>query len=216
MFTGLVEAVGEVVSVAPGEGSVRLRIAPGALPVEALAPGDSVAVNGVCLTVAGRDARGFDADVSRATLDCTTLGELDPGTRVNLERALALGERLGGHLVTGHVDGVARVVARTPEGDSERLAFEAPAALARYIARKGSVCVDGVSLTVNAVQGARFEVQIVPHTRRHTIVGEYCPGRRVNLEVDLLARYLERLLDAGAGACTGRLVPGLAGGGHVG
>lgn len=208
MFTGLVETVGEVVAVTPGEGSARLQIAPGALPVEALAPGDSVAVNGVCLTVARRDARAFCADVSRETLDCTTLGELGPGARVNLERALALGERLGGHLVTGHVDGVACVVARTPEGDSERLAFEAPAALARYIARKGSVCVDGVSLTVNAVQGARFEVQIVPHTRGHTIVGEYRPGRRVNLEVDLLARYLERLLDAGAGARTGRAVPG--------
>jgi riboflavin synthase len=156
--------------------------------------GDSIAVSGVCLTVIDFTTQEFSADVSNETLSRTTLGGLKPGARVNLEKALTPTTRLGGHLVSGHVDGVGKVLERTHDARSVRFRIEAPAALAKYIARKGSICVDGVSLTVNAVMGAVFELNIVPHTLAETTLDEYAAGRRVNLEVDLIARYLERLL----------------------
>jgi len=156
--------------------------------------GDSIATNGVCLTVVALTGRGFSADVSRETLSLTTLQRLRPGTRVNLEKALTLQTRLGGHLVSGHVDGVGEVVSRRNDGRSIRFRIKAPVDLAKYIAHKGSICVDGISLTVNAVDGAEFELNIVPHTLQETTLGDFMPGRRVNLEVDVIARYLERLL----------------------
>jgi riboflavin synthase len=156
--------------------------------------GDSIAVNGVCLTAVELPGDGFSADVSNETLALTTLGNLKVGSRVNLEKALTLSDRLGGHLVSGHVDGIGTVLERSPDARSERFVIEAPDVLARYIAQKGSVCVDGTSLTVNKVDGARFELNIVPHTLQETIIGDYVPGSEVNLEVDLIARYLERLM----------------------
>jgi len=172
----------------------RLRIQTAGLPLADLALGDSIAVSGVCLTVVERTGDGFWADVSAETLSRTGLGALEAGSAVNLEKALTLQTPLGGHLVSGHVDGIGTVVERRPEGRSERLSIEAPPTLARYIASKGSICVDGVSLTVNGVDGARFHLNIVPHTLAVTTLADYRPGRRVNLEVDLVARYLERLL----------------------
>ncbi len=194
MFTGLVQAMGEIVSIDRGKVDARLRIAAGKLPVEGVAEGDSICVNGACLTAITLDATGFAADVSRETLDHTALGDLAPGAAVNLETSLTLQRPLGGHLVTGHVDGTGEVTAFEREGKSWRLTVRAPDELARYIARKGSICVDGVSLTVNDVDGAFFGLNIVPHTLRETIIGGYRPGSRVNLEVDIIARYLERLL----------------------
>jgi len=156
--------------------------------------GDSVATNGVCLTVAALPVQGFEADVSRETIASTTLAAWRQGTRVNLEKALTLGTPLGGHLVSGHVDGVGRVLERREEARSVRLQILAPKGLGRYIAHKGSICVDGVSLTVNVVDGPCFDLNIVPHTLEETVIVHYQPGTRVNLEVDLIARYLERLL----------------------
>ncbi len=174
---------------------MRLRIATGKLDLADVGVGDSIAVSGVCLTVTSLEKEGFfHADVSAETLEHTVLGEKEVGATVNLEKALTLSSRLGGHLVTGHVDGTGEVVERRDVGDSVRFRIAAPASLAKYIARKGSICVDGVSLTVNQVAGAEFELNIVPHTLRETTLGEYRPGYRVNLEVDIIARYLERLL----------------------
>lgn len=197
MFTGIVESLGTVRELVPAGGDSRLLLDAGDLDLSALTPGDSVCVSGVCLTATQVSDRGFGADVSGETLAHTTLGDLRPGSRVNLERALTLSSRLGGHLVSGHVDGVAAVEDFTRQGRSWRLAIRVPTPLARYVARKGSVCVDGVSLTVNDVAGERFGVNIVPHTLERTIIGRYGPGSRVNLEVDLVARYLERLLLGG-------------------
>lgn len=194
MFTGIIEAVGRIVTIEPQASGRRVRIHGGALDLGDVRVGDSVAVNGVCLTVTELPGDGFWADVSAETLAHTTFSTLAPGARVNLEKALAAGARLGGHLVNGHVDGVGTIVERTPDGTSRRLTIEAPAGLAKYIARKGSICVDGVSLTVNAVAGARFELTIVPHTLVATALDGCVAGQRVNLEVDLIARYLERLL----------------------
>ena len=194
MFTGIIEAVGSITHLESRGGDVRLRIRTGKLDLADVRLGDSIAVNGVCLTAVALTGDGFAADVSRETLSLTTLGDLAPGSRVNLEKALTLATRLGGHLVSGHVDGVGRVVDRRDDARSVRFVIEAPAPLARYIAHKGSVCVDGTSLTVNAVAGARFDLNIVPHTLQETIIGDYAPGTPVNLEVDLVARYLERLL----------------------
>ena len=194
MFTGIVQSVGGVAGIEPKGGDVRLRITPGKLDLADVAPGDSIAVNGVCLTVVELSGEGFAADVSRETLSLTTLGDLAAGSPVNLEKALTLATRLGGHLVSGHVDGLGRIIERHDDARSVRFTIQAPAGLARYIAHKGSICVDGTSLTVNAVRGARFELNIVPHTLQETIMGGYRPGRAVNLEVDLVARYLERLL----------------------
>jgi riboflavin synthase len=173
---------------------MALHIRSGDLEMGDVRLGDSIATNGVCLTVIELPGDGYVADVSRESLSLTTLAELRPGSPVNLEKALTLSTPLGGHLVSGHVDGVGRVLERREDARSIRFRIEAPAELARYIAPKGSICVDGVSLTVNGVQGSQFELNIVPHTVQETIIDGYGPGSRVNLEVDLLARYLERLL----------------------
>ncbi len=194
MFTGIIQAVGEVASLSPLGGDARLRIDTGKLDMRDVQPGDSIAVNGVCLTAIELGEACFAADVSRETLSLTSLGDLSTSGRVNLEKALTLNTRLGGHLVSGHVDGLGKVVERHDDARSVRFVIEAPAELARYIAHKGSITVDGVSLTVNAVNGACFELNIVPHTLQETIMDGYRPGTHVNLEVDLLARYLERLL----------------------
>lgn len=194
MFTGIVAAVGRVEEFASRKGGAVCRFDTGALSLAGIVEGSSIAVNGACLTVTEFGERRFSADVSAETLVCTTLGELEPGAPVNLERALALGDELGGHLVTGHVDGVGTVRSFEPDGDGYRLRIEAPESLAHLIARKGSICVDGVSLTVNEVDAAEFGLMIIPHTREETIIRKYLPGTRVNLEVDMIARYLERIV----------------------
>lgn len=194
MFTGIVEAVGKVAATQPRGGDLRLAIEAETLALDAVRLGDSIAVNGICLTVVEFDAHRFAADVSVETLAHTTAGSWQVGTQVNLEQALTPRHRLGGHIVSGHVDGVGEVLARHGDARSERFRLRAPLALARYIASKGSITVDGTSLTVNAVDGAEFEINIVPHTLANTIIGGYRPGTRVNLEVDVIARYLERLL----------------------
>ena len=193
MFTGIVQSVGLIRAIEPKDGDVTIDVGTPSMSLESVTTGDSIAVNGVCLTVTGMDSGAFRADVSRETLAMTTLGDWQPGTRVNLEKALLAGQPLGGHYVTGHVDGVGRVVGRRDDARSVRVEFEAPAALAKYVARKGSVCVDGVSLTVNGVSGSRFDVNLVPHTLEATILGDYQPDTAVNIEVDIIARYLERL-----------------------
>ncbi|MFM1886099.1 MAG: hypothetical protein RL026_1256 [Pseudomonadota bacterium] len=198
MFTGIIQSVGRIAAAEPRGGDLRLTIDARELAarIEALrlAPGESVAVNGCCLTVLEPREGLFSADLSRETLSLTTLGTLQVGDPVNLEPALRAGDPLGGHLVSGHVDGIATVVAVQPDARSWRVEIEVPTALARFIAPKGSVAVDGVSLTVNAVEGNRFGVNLIPHTVAMTTFGTLVPGRQVNLEVDQLARYLERLL----------------------
>jgi riboflavin synthase len=196
MFTGIVAAVGRIERVEPRPQGLRLAIDVGGLDMSDVAIGDSIAVNGCCLTVVALAGRRFDVDVSQETIDCT-VGLGAPG-EVNLEKALRLADRLGGHLVSGHVDGVGEVLAFEPAGESHRLVVRAPAELAKYIARKGSVAVQGVSLTVNRVDGAEFEINLIPHTLAVTTLRKFQPGARVNLEVDLLARYAERLLAAGS------------------
>jgi riboflavin synthase len=194
MFTGIIQALGRVEQIEPAADGARLRILCPELKPADWQTGDSVAVAGCCLTALDIDAEGFSADLSGETLDRTSLGRLKAGDRVNLEPALAIGDRLGGHLVTGHVDGLAELVALTPLGDNYRLRFRVPAELARYIAGKGSATLDGVSLTVNRVEGHEFEVNLIPHTWQVTTLGQLAVGDTVNLEVDLLARYMERLL----------------------
>ncbi len=194
MFTGIIQAIGQIHGIESRGGDARLTLTTGKLPMQGVLVGDSIAVNGVCLTAIALEGGGFAADVSRETLSLTTLGDLRPGSRVNLEKALTLATPLGGHLVSGHVDGVGEVVDRHQDGRSWRFRIRAPSALARYIAHKGSICVDGTSLTVNVVEGAVFDLNIVPHTLVETIFGDYRVGSRVNLEVDLVARYLERLV----------------------
>lgn len=198
MFTGIIEAVGEIADMQPRGGDMRLRVRTGKLPLEDVALGDSICTSGVCLTVVELPGDGFWADVSVETLDFTTLGALKPGSRVNLEKALTPSSRLGGHIVSGHVDGVGEVVSLAEDARSIRVVIRAPDALARYIAHKGSICVDGTSLTVNAVDGSQFDLNIIPQTMAETIFGEYAPGSRVNLEVDVIARYLERLVQGGS------------------
>ncbi|HNR22863.1 MAG TPA: riboflavin synthase [Steroidobacteraceae bacterium] len=194
MFTGIIQDVGTVRGVTPRGGDTEFVFAVDRLPLAGVRPGDSIAVNGVCLTATRVGADEFAADVSRETLAVTTLAELASGTRVNLEPALRAGDALGGHLVSGHVDGVAEVLAIEPDARSVRVTIGVPRQLARYIARKGSVAVDGVSLTVNGVDGEVFDVNLVPHTQSVTTLGAWAPGRRVNLEVDQVARYVERLI----------------------
>lgn len=194
MFTGIIEAVGKVVALQPQSGDLRLRIHSGALDLADVRLGDSIATNGVCLTVVDLPGDGYWADVSRETLDNTTVPLWKLGQSVNLEKALTPQTRLGGHIVSGHVDGVGEVVARHPDARSERFRVRAPKELAKYIAHKGSITVDGTSLTVNKVNGAEFELNIVPHTLQWTIMDSYKAGSKVNLEVDVLARYLERLM----------------------
>ena len=200
MFTGIIQAVGTIASMENRGGDLRLGINTGKLPMEDVEPGDSIAVSGVCLTVVELTGQGFVADVSGETLGLTTLGQLAVNDRINLEKALTLATRLGGHLVSGHVDGIGTVTARSADARSVRFTLKAPDELARYIAVKGSICVDGISLTVNGVNGAAFELNIVPHTLAETTMQDYQPGHHVNLEVDLVARYLERLLQGEAAA----------------
>ena len=200
MFTGIIQAVGKVVAMQPSGGDLRLRIDTGKLALDDVALGDSICTNGVCLTVIELPGDGYWADVSVETLNFTTLGKLSPAARVNLEKALTPASRLGGHIVSGHVDGVGEIVSLQEDARSIRVAVRAPAALAKYIAHKGSICVDGTSLTVNAVNGAGFELNIIPQTMAETVFGEYRPGTRVNLEVDVIARYLERLVLGDAAA----------------
>jgi riboflavin synthase len=175
-------------------GDVSMRVVSRALPWADYAVGESIAVNGVCLTIVNLHEDGFDADVSVETLEVTTLGETGERGRVNLEPALSVGERLGGHLVSGHVDCKGRIIELTSDARSIRMRVELPTEYARYVAQKGSICIDGVSLTINAVSGSCFELNIIPHTADNTIIGDYAVGSVVNIEVDLLARYLERLL----------------------
>jgi len=206
MFTGIIQAVGRIAAIEKHGGDARLRIDTGTLDMSDVQLGDSIAVSGVCLTALECGANAFSADVSSETLTRTTLGSLRTGSRVNLEKALTPASRLGGHLVSGHVDGVGEVTERSADARSVRFRIQAPAALARYIAAKGSICLDGVSLTVNVVDGAQCELNIVPHTLQATTLDEYQPGRRVNLEVDLIARYLERLLLGDRAADTGTTI----------
>ncbi len=200
MFTGIIQAVGEVAALQPSGGDLRLRIRTGKLPLGDVALGDSICTSGVCLTVIELPGDGYWADVSVETLNFTTLGSLEVGSRVNLEKALTPESRLGGHIVSGHVDGVGEVVSLQEDARSWRFVLRAPDELARYIAHKGSICVDGTSLTVNAVHGAEFELNIIPQTMAETIFGEYRTGSRVNLEVDVIARYLERLVQGDSAA----------------
>lgn len=195
MFTGIVQDIGRVQAREARGGDVRLVIAAQRLDLSVVRVGDSICVQGCCLTATAVQARTFAADVSRETLALTTLGELQPGAAVNLEPALRAGDPLGGHLLSGHVDGVGEILARHAEARSVRLEIGAPAALERYLAPKGSVAVDGVSLTVNAVQPGSFGVNIIPHTQSVTTLGALAVGARVNLEVDQVARYLARLLE---------------------
>ncbi|WPO99484.1 riboflavin synthase [Pseudomonas sp. HR96] len=194
MFTGIIESIGSIRALTPKGGDVRVHVATGKLDLGDVKLGDSIAINGVCLTAVELPGDGFVADVSRETLDCTAFHQLKSGSRVNLEKALTPTTRLGGHLVSGHVDGVGEIVSREENARAVQFRIRAPKELARYIAHKGSITVDGTSLTVNEVDGAEFELTIIPHTLSETIMDDYRPGRLVNLEVDLLARYLERLL----------------------
>ena len=197
MFTGIIQCVGRVARLESRGGDVRLHVDTASLDLSDVQPGDSIAVSGVCLTAIALGERGFAADVSNETLSLTTLGQLEAGDPVNLEKALRLADRLGGHLVSGHVDGVGKVVSVTPDARSQRWIFEVPANLARYIAAKGSICIDGTSLTVNEVAGSRFGVNLIPHTVEHTAFHARRTGDAVNIEVDVIARYVERLIGSG-------------------
>lgn len=194
MFTGIIQAKGSIAALEQRGGDVRLSVQSDGLPFASYDVGESIAVNGVCLTAVALRDDGFDTDVSVETLDVTSLGGLGIGDSVNLEPSLSLGDRLGGHLVSGHVDCLGAVTTRAADARSIRIAIEIPDEFARYVARKGSVTVDGVSLTVNEVSATSFEINIIPHTAEVTIIGDYAVGTKVNVEVDLLARYIERLL----------------------
>ena len=197
MFTGIIQTVGRIVRLEPRGGDVRLHVDTADLDLADIQLGDSIAVSGVCLTAIALVARGFSADVSNETLSLTTLGQLAGGDPVNLEPALRLADRLGGHLVSGHVDGVGKVVSIGDDARSQRWTFEVPVGLERYVAGKGSICIDGTSLTVNEVAGHRFGVNLIPHTVEHTAFHARRVGDAVNIEVDVIARYIERLLSSG-------------------
>lgn len=203
MFTGIIEGVGALAAREDRGGDARFTFEVGGLPFDDVRLGESIAVNGVCLTVVEFDARSFQADASNETLALTTLGALPAGAALNLERAMRPSDRLGGHLVSGHVDGLGRVLSVHDDARAQRWRFAAPGGLLKYIAKKGSVCVDGVSLTVNEVDGEGFEVALIPHTVAHTRFAETKVGDAVNLEIDLVARYVERLLGQGNGAGSG-------------
>lgn len=196
MFTGIVTAVGELQKMEALGGDRRISVRAPGWDLDSFDLGESIAVNGVCLTVISRQADTFAADVSVETLQCTSLGKLEAGGQVNLERALLAGQPMGGHLVSGHVDGLGEVTRIEPDARSTRFGIRVPGDLARFVATKGSVTIDGVSLTVNAVADDGFSVNIVPHTMQNTIIGSYQVGTQVNLEVDQVARYLDRLLEA--------------------
>jgi riboflavin synthase len=197
MFTGIVTSIGKINQTVLRDGGLRLTIDAGMLDLSDVAVGESIAVNGVCLTVIAARGDRFDVDVSQETINCT-VGLNDVASEVNLEKSLRLSDRLGGHLMSGHVDGVGEVVRFEPAGESFLLTIRAPQELAKYIARKGSITVNGVSLTVNRVEGAEFEINLIPHTIAVTNLKHFKPGTRVNLEVDLIARYIERLQHYGA------------------
>ncbi|MEN5041520.1 MULTISPECIES: riboflavin synthase [Stenotrophomonas] len=200
MFTGIIEGVGRLAARDTLGGDVRFTFDVGTLPFDNVQMGESIAINGVCLTVIAHDATRFQADASTETLGLTTLGQLAVGAVINLERAMRPTDRLGGHLVSGHVDGLGQVLSVHDDARAQRWRFAAPAALLRYIAKKGSICVDGVSLTVNEVDEQGFEVALIPHTVANTAFAATAVGSAVNLEIDLVARYVERLLGAGARA----------------
>ena len=204
MFTGIIEAIGSVARLQQLGSDWRLAINSEKLDLSDVVLGDSIAVNGCCLTVVELEKNIFSADVSNESMRCTALGEFKEGTRVNLEKAMLASGRLGGHIVSGHVDGVGTLIESTEDGASISLVYEAPKEIAKYIAGKGSVCIDGISLTVNEVSGQKFTVNVIPHTQTETIIGDYKAGQNVNLEVDLIARYLERLLQ-GANSSEGEL-----------
>ena len=194
MFTGIIETTATVESLQRLQSEWRSVVGRGELDLADLHIGDSIAGSGCCLTVVELGADSLAADVSGETMNCTILGSLKPGSKVNLEQAMLATSRFGGHIVSGHVDGVGKLVGSTADGRSIRMEFDAPLALAKYIAAKGSICIDGISLTVNEVSGTTFTINVIPHTQTETIIGDYVVGREVNLEVDLVARYLERLM----------------------
>lgn len=194
MFTGIITALGEIESTQARDGDLRLGVRAPGLDFRQIRIGDSISVQGVCLTVVEQAHHTFWADVSRETLERTTLSRLGPGDGVNLEPALRAGDALGGHLVSGHVDGLGRLVSMHEDARSRRMEFELPQELMRFVAAKGSICLDGVSLTVNSVQERRFDVNIIPHTLAVTSLGARTAGDQVNVEIDLIARYLDRLL----------------------
>lgn len=198
MFTGIIEGVGRLAAREPRGGDIRFSFEVGTLPFDGVQLGESIAVNGVCLTVIAFDERSFQADASTETLALTTLGALAEDAALNLERAMRPTDRLGGHLVSGHVDGLGSVLSIHDDARAQRWRIKAPASLLKYVARKGSICVDGVSLTVNEVDGEGFEVALIPHTVAHTRFAQTAVGDAVNLEIDLVARYVERLLGARA------------------
>ncbi|BBF64883.1 riboflavin synthase [Acidithiobacillus sp. 'AMD consortium'] len=200
MFTGIIQALGQIRGMQPQSGDLRLTVAAGNLDLSDVQLGDSIAVSGACLTVVEVQRDAFAVDVSRETLDKTILGRLQVGSPVNLEKALRLADRLGGHLVAGHVDGVGQVREVSASGRSQVFAIAAPPDLLRYVAAKGSVCVDGISLTVNALRGDLFMLNLIPHTLAQTTAAQWRPGQSVNLEVDLIARYLERWVATGPGS----------------
>ncbi|MBR9865917.1 MAG: riboflavin synthase [Oceanospirillales bacterium] len=207
MFTGIIEAVGVIAASEELQGDLRLYVRTGDLDLSDLKLGDSIAVNGVCLTAVALPGDGFWADVSRETLVHTRFPDLSPGERVNLEKAMQPTTRFGGHIVTGHVDGLGEVIAIEEDARSIRFKIRAPETIARYIAAKGSITVDGVSLTANAVEGRVFDLNIVPHTAQETIIASYQSGRKVHLEVDIIARYMERLINYTEGADTNLTEP---------
>jgi riboflavin synthase len=194
MFTGIISAIGDIADLEQRGGDVRLTILTGNLSLTDVQLGDSIACNGACLTAVELTGEGFIADVSVETLNLTTIGNWRTGSRINLEKAMQANDRFGGHIVSGHVDGIGEVVSLEEDARSWRFRIRAPKGLAKYIAHKGSITLDGTSLTINKVEGSEFELNIVPHTMTHTVMGDYAVGTKVNLEVDLVARYLERLL----------------------
>lgn len=200
MFTGIIQAIGTVASLQHAGNDARLKIDTGRLDLSGAGLGDSIAVNGVCLTAVQLDSHAFEADVSGETLKRSSLGGLRTGSNVNLELAMLPTTRFGGHIVSGHVDGLAEVIDISEQGQSIRMRFRLPDELGRYVAEKGSISIDGVSLTVNVVEGAEFEVNLVPHTMQETILDSYRAGTHVNIEVDIIARYLERMLQYDARA----------------
>lgn len=197
MFTGIIETTGTLESLAKKRNSMTLVIKAPDMDFSDVKTGDSIAVSGVCLTVTKLSEKSFTADVSPETLNLTSLGQLGSGDEVNLEKALRLGDRLGGHMVSGHVDGLCVLDSIRPDGNAVRMRFGMPKSLAAYVARKGSVTIDGISLTVNSVDDVAFEVAVIPHTLEKTTLGHIKPGQKLNLEVDLVARYLERMVSHG-------------------
>ena len=194
MFTGIIQTTGKIIAIDQHGGDSRFVFNTGDMDLSDLKVGDSVAVNGACLTIIDNDNNSFAADLSKETLELTTFSKLTIGSRINLEKAMLLSDRLNGHLVSGHVDGIGKVLEMHEDARSVRYTIETPDALSRYISKKGSVTIDGVSLTINAVEGNTFNVNIIPHTLSETIFSEYLAGSRVNIEVDLIARYLDQLI----------------------